>query len=40
MRKSGLLTLEKRGRFWFYLSSPAVLAEVIAALSLLAETKP
>lgn len=38
LRKSGLLTLEKRSKFWFYSSSPAVLAEAIAALNLLAET--
>lgn len=31
--------LEKRGKFWFYSSSPEVLAEAIAALNLLAETK-
>lgn len=39
LRKSGLLTLEKRGKFWFYSSSPAVLAAAIAALNLLAETR-
>lgn len=32
LRKSGLLVLEKRGRFWFYRTDPAVLERAIAAL--------
>ena len=32
LRKSRLLVLEKRGRFWFYRTDPAVLRHVINAL--------
>nr|WP_255719702.1 helix-turn-helix domain-containing protein [Pelomonas sp. P8] len=32
LRKTGLLTLEVRGRFWMYRTDPARLQEVMAAL--------
>ena len=35
LRKSGLLVLEKRGRFWFYRSDPVVLDRAVAALGAL-----
>lgn len=33
LRKCGLLTLEKQGRFWLYSTDRAVLASVIAGVS-------
>ena len=35
LRKSGLLMLEKRGRFWFYRADRAVLRKAIEALGTL-----
>jgi DNA-binding transcriptional ArsR family regulator len=32
LRKSGLLELDKRGRFWMYRTDPAVLRDAVAAL--------
>jgi DNA-binding transcriptional ArsR family regulator len=36
LRKSGLLILEKRGRFWFYRADPDRLAAAAAAIGSLA----
>ncbi|MDK2747019.1 MAG: metalloregulator ArsR/SmtB family transcription factor [Brevundimonas sp.] len=35
LRKTGLLTLEKRGRFWFYRADRPALAAVVESLRLL-----
>lgn len=32
LRKSGLLRLDKRGRYWFYRTDPAVLRRAAAAV--------
>jgi len=38
LRKTGLLPLEKRGRFWFYKTDRAALAAVSAAVAALLES--
>ena len=38
LRKSGVLVLEKRGRFWFYRADPDVVSRAAAAVAAL--TKP
>lgn len=40
LRKSGLLQLDKRGRFWFYRTDLAVLQRVEAAIRRLGEPQP
>ena len=40
LRKSGLLRLEKRGRFWFYRTDRAVLGQAAAAIRQLARKPP
>jgi len=38
LRKSGLLVLEKRGRFWFYRTDAAVVERAVREVALLTAT--
>jgi hypothetical protein len=40
LRKSGLLVLEKRGRFWFYRTDVAVVEQAAKEVAELTQTAP
>lgn len=40
LRKSGLLVLEKRGRFWFYRTNAEVVARAVKEVAELTQTAP
>jgi DNA-binding transcriptional ArsR family regulator len=40
LRKTGLLRLEKRGRFWFYQTDRAALGKLAMAVSALERNRP